>query len=99
MKTKLVLEGKSKAEIVVATSSAIGQEGTAAAGAGSDVLHAVKAAISKRRGHELASASDVFCLGDAARAGAPICSGFADYVGERPSGTGNDLPGLGRQMV
>jgi hypothetical protein len=40
-----------------------GQEGTARAGAGSDVLHDVEAAVLKRPGRELAPSCDVFCLG------------------------------------
>ena len=63
MKTKLVLAGKSKTGNRQGDRIGTGQEGTARAGAGSDVLHAVEAAVLKRPRHELASASDVFCSG------------------------------------
>jgi hypothetical protein len=44
-----------------------GQKGTAHSGAGSDVLHDVEAAALERPRHELASASDVFVAGNAAK--------------------------------
>jgi hypothetical protein len=53
MKTKLVLEGKSKAEILAATASALDRK----------VLHDVQAAVPERPRHELASARDDVCLG------------------------------------
>ncbi len=61
MKTKLVVGGKSKKEILAATASALDKKELPAAGAGSNVLHVLEAAVPERRWHELASTSDVFC--------------------------------------
>ena len=79
MKTKLVLEGKSKKEIVEATASALDKKELPALGAGSDVLYDVEAAVFERPRHELASASDV--LRSRRRSGKLGCqsAGFSGY--------------------
>ena len=82
MKTKLVLAGKSKAEIAAATASALDNKGTTRAGAGSDVLHDVEAAVFERRGQELASAPDVFCCGRRSEKLGSRSAGLSDYCGE-----------------
>ncbi len=61
MKTRLVLAGKSKPEIVEATASALDKNELPALEPGADVLHALPAAVLERPRHELASTCDVFC--------------------------------------
>ena len=62
-KTKLVLAGKSKAQIARGYHVRIGKEGATRAGSGGDVLHDGEAAVSKRRRQELASPCNVFRFG------------------------------------
>ena len=63
MKTKLVLAGKSKAEIVQATASALDKKELPALEPGAMCYMMSKQPVSKRSGHELASTPDVFRSG------------------------------------
>ena len=59
-----------------------GQQGSARAGAGIDVLHDVEAAVPERPRHELASAPDGFCFGRCGEKLGSRCAGLSDYRGE-----------------
>ena len=81
MKTKLVLAGKSKTEIVQATASALDKKELPALEPGAMCYMMSKQQYLSDRRHELASASDVFCSGRRGEKLGSQSAGLAGYGG------------------
>ena len=82
MKTKLVLAGKSKTEIVTATASALDKKELPALEPGAMCYMMSKQQYLNDRGHELASPSDVFCFGRRGEKLGSQSAGLTGHSGE-----------------